>query len=65
MGEVWRLRLKSGLSMLAMEQVRVMPTASDFAGESVSPSLTVCGYAAVGYCTAGSAAVGVIHLVSS
>ena len=41
-----------------------MPTASDFAGESVSSSLTVRGHAVVGYCTAGSAAVGVIHLAS-
>lgn len=51
--------------MLAKEQVTMMLTASDFAGEIVSPSLAVHGHVAVGYCTAGSAAVGVIHLESS
>lgn len=57
--------MKSGPWMLAKEQVTMMLTASDFAGEIVSPSLAVHGHVAVGYCTAGSAAVGVIHLESS
>jgi len=51
--------------MLAMEQVRVMATASDLMGESVSPSIIVHWHAAVDYAAGGSAVVGVIHLVPS
>ena len=52
--------------MLVMERVRVIGTASGFVGESVSPLLTVHGYAAVGYgSAAGAVAVAVDHLVLS